>query len=178
VVAAIICLMMAGLGYGTLRWSRPIRIGGAGGEAESRFRRVVVLVLIVTEYLMAVIFAGTSLLPLTSGPPPVTLVLVLPLLFVALVIVVLARQGQGGSRRAQGAGEAAEGARPVGDRTADRYWKVGWFYVNHDDPALFIEKRFGIGYTLNFGRPGSWVIVAALVLVPLLIGLVLKPGAK
>jgi uncharacterized membrane protein len=177
-MGAMICLMIAGLGYATLRWSRPIRIGGAPGEAERHFQRTVVRVLVATEYLMAVIFAGSSLLPLTSGPPPLSLVLALPLLFAVVVIAVLVRQGQGGSRRTQGAEETHEGVRPVGDRTADRSWKVGWFYVNRDDPALFIEKRFGVGYTLNFGRPGSWIIVATLVLIPLLIGLVLKAGAK
>lgn len=171
---ALMCMMIAGLAYGLLRSSRPIRVGGAPGHAESHFRRVVVLVLIATEYLMGITFAGVSLLPLTSGPPAVTVMLALPAVFVAIVIVALAREGQGGSRRAQAVGEKSAGARPVGDRTADRYWKAGLFYVNPDDPALFIEKRFGIGYTMNFGRPGSWAIIAALVLVPLIIGLVLK----
>jgi Family of unknown function (DUF5808) len=44
------------------------------------------------------------------------------------------------------------------DRTPDRCWKAGIFYVNPADPALFVEKRHGIGYTLNFGNPWSWVV--------------------
>jgi uncharacterized membrane protein len=28
-----------------------------------------------------------------------------------------------------------------------------------------VEKRFGIGFTLNFGRPGAWVFLAVLVAV-------------
>src|SRR6201987_6566316 len=45
------------------------------------------------------------------------------------------------------------------DRTPDRCWKAGIFYVNRADPALFVEKRVGIGYTLNFGNPWSWVVL-------------------
>ncbi|HEV2378339.1 MAG TPA: DUF5808 domain-containing protein [Terriglobia bacterium] len=46
------------------------------------------------------------------------------------------------------------------------------------NPALFVEKRFGIGYTLNFGRPGSWFMLTALLLVPVVIALVVKWGGK
>ncbi|MGH8288642.1 MAG: DUF5808 domain-containing protein [Steroidobacteraceae bacterium] len=44
----------------------------------------------------------------------------------------------------------------LGDRTDDRYWFLGVFHFNRNDPAALIEKRFGIGYTLNFARPRSW----------------------
>jgi len=172
----IVCLLMAGMAYAFLRWSRPIRIGGAEGEAESHFRRTVALILVSVEYLIGIIFAGVSLLALRPGPPPLAATIALPLVFGAVVLVVLVRQGQGGSRRAPGA--SAAGARPVGDRTADRYWKAGLIYVNPDDPALFIEKRFGVGYTINLGRPASWVILGLIALLPLIIGLVIKVAMK
>jgi len=44
----------------------------------------------------------------------------------------------------------------------DDGWK-GIFYFNPDDPALFVPKRFGIGYTLNFGNSWSWVVLALIV---------------
>ncbi len=49
------------------------------------------------------------------------------------------------------------------NRDDDRFWKLGMFYVNRDDPALMVAKRFGVGRTLNFGHPLTWVIVAALI---------------
>ena len=50
-------------------------------------------------------------------------------------------------------------------------WK-GIFYYNPNDPALFVPKRYGIGYTLNFGNPWSWVVLALiLAMVALPIGL-------
>ena len=47
----------------------------------------------------------------------------------------------------------------------DKYWKLGIFYVNPDDPSLFVPDRFGVGWTNNFGRPASWVIVVGFVVI-------------
>lgn len=47
----------------------------------------------------------------------------------------------------------------------DRYWKLGLIYVNPDDPSLFVPARFGIGWTNNFGRPLTWVILGAATVV-------------
>ncbi|MDE2052096.1 MAG: hypothetical protein KGJ72_13870, partial [Gammaproteobacteria bacterium] len=48
---------------------------------------------------------------------------------------------------------------PVGDRTEDRFWKLGVFYFNRSDPSVMVERRFGFGYTVNFARPVAWVII-------------------
>ena len=50
----------------------------------------------------------------------------------------------------------------------DEHWKLGTFYGNRDDPSLFVPKRFGIGWTSNFGRPATWVIVVVFTLVTVL----------
>jgi uncharacterized membrane protein len=56
--------------------------------------------------------------------------------------------GQGGARLERSAGNA-----PLTNGLADnRYWVLGAFYVNRDDPSIFVERRFGFGYTLNFGN--------------------------
>ena len=55
-------------------------------------------------------------------------------------------------------------------RDDDRYWYGGFFYNNPDDPALFVPKRFGLGWTLNFGHPR-----AKLFLITMLVLLVLLP---
>jgi uncharacterized membrane protein len=54
-------------------------------------------------------------------------------------------------------------------RDDERYWYGGLLYSNPDDPALFVEKRYGLGWTLNFGHPQAklfliGVLVGALVL--------------
>lgn len=52
----------------------------------------------------------------------------------------------------------------TGQRPPDAAWK-GSFYSNANDPALLVPKRFGIGYTLNFGNPWSWAVLAFVLLI-------------
>ena len=47
----------------------------------------------------------------------------------------------------------------------DEHWKLGIFYVNRDDAALFLPERFGVGWTINFGRPAAWAIIGGFVAV-------------
>jgi uncharacterized membrane protein len=131
-------------------------------------------ILVATQYLLALQFTWIGLMPLSNpraGPPGVVPFLVIALGFVVVVSVLVVSYGQGGTRLAGAAGSAAGGTAPVGDRTPDKYWKLGLFYVNRDDPAVFIEKRFGVGYTLNFGHPGVWIGLAVLVAVTVAIAL-------
>lgn len=180
VMGALMCLLFGGLAYALLRWSRPVRRGGAPGVAEEGFRRSTVGVLVATQWFLAILLGWISVSsPFASpahDPPGAWAVVGLIIAFVAGVIVVFVRKGQGGTRTMQTASASILGleeeGRPVGDRTADRYWKAGMFYVNRDDPAIFVEKRFGIGYTVNFGRRLAWAILAALPLVVLAVLLV------
>ena len=41
----------------------------------------------------------------------------------------------------------------------DAKWVLGMFYYNPSDPSMFVEKRTGIGYTINFARPGGWIFI-------------------
>jgi uncharacterized membrane protein len=45
----------------------------------------------------------------------------------------------------------------------DAKWALGMFYYDPSDPTLFVEKRSGIGYTLNYGRPGAWIFTFGLI---------------
>ncbi|MGO4474584.1 DUF5808 domain-containing protein [Arthrobacter sp. M-10] len=55
-------------------------------------------------------------------------------------------------------------------REDDKYWRSGLFYVNREDHALMVPRRFGLGWTLNFGNPRAAMILAGVVA---LIGLVI-----
>jgi uncharacterized membrane protein len=50
------------------------------------------------------------------------------------------------------------------ERSGVEFWR-GVFYINPDDPALFVPKRYGIGYTLNFGNRWSWFVMALILLL-------------
>jgi uncharacterized membrane protein len=47
----------------------------------------------------------------------------------------------------------------------DEHWKGGLFYVNRDDPALMVPRRFGLGWTVNLGRPSGIALTVGLLLV-------------
>jgi uncharacterized membrane protein len=49
----------------------------------------------------------------------------------------------------------------------DNYWKAGLFYYNPEDPALWVTKRSGLGWTTNFAHPLSWVFIVAILLIPI-----------
>lgn len=37
-------------------------------------------------------------------------------------------------------------------------------YCNREDSNLFVRKAYGIGFTLNWANPVTWVVVSAVVL--------------
>ncbi len=67
-------------------------------------------------------------------------------------IVISIKVGQGGSNLKLGDKKGED--LPSSDRDDDMYWKFGnSVYYNSNDPSLFVEKRFGVGWTINAGRP-------------------------
>lgn len=169
VMAAATCAMMLAFAVALQRSSRRVTTRGAAGAAENDFRRLTLVIIVVAEYLVAATVATIALLGRVRWVG-----LVQPLLALG-VVVALARLGQGGTRRAA---PPAEPDGPIADRTPDAQWKGGLFYVNRDDPALLVEKRFGIGYTLNFGNPWSWALsalIAAIVVASLVLAYFARP---
>jgi uncharacterized membrane protein len=39
------------------------------------------------------------------------------------------------------------------------------FYHNRENPRLFVRKRSGLAYTINFTRPTAWVLAAGILAV-------------
>ena len=160
---AWLCLFLVAMAWGLSRWSRRITAYGPRGALERRFRRRVLGMMILSEYFLVVpawaaLFQPSAALMNIWGPASLGTILGFS--------VSLGLLGQGGSHKA-----SAAGAAPTGDRTPDACWKWGLFYVNPADPAVWIEKRFGLGYTLNLGNRWTWALLGVL-LVPLPIALV------
>lgn len=42
------------------------------------------------------------------------------------------------------------------------------FYYNKEDSAIFIRKRYGIAWTLNWGNPWSYIIMMFVILVSII----------
>ncbi len=144
------------------------------GRAESRFRRLWLRYLFGMKALTLAFLGALALVVAqaeqTGSASGVMVVVPLALGFVVILLgsamVLAVRTGQGGSRL----GSPAE---TRGDRLDDRYWKLGGFYVNPQDPSFFVEKRFGIGWTINFGNRWGVIalcgLLALAVLLPLLV---------
>lgn len=62
-------------------------------------------------------------------------------------------------------------------RDDDRYWYAGFFYTNPDDADLFVPKRYGLGWTMNFGHPQAKVVLIGLLLVLLILPILIAGPA-
>jgi uncharacterized membrane protein len=143
-------------------------------QRNMKFRRIWSAYLIVLGFL---VMATLSLVPIGmlngwSGNATAIGTMVVVGLMVVSSIVLSVKTGQGGSRIKLSSGVKQQSVASAADH--DRHWKLGLFYYNPDDPALFVEKRFGIGWTVNLARPAVWLIVAAIIALaaglPFLIG--------
>ncbi len=125
------------------------------------FRRRWSMFTIVSNYVLTILFTIMQLsliYPINrSGISILSLLTAAIIVFGAIVLSITT--GQGGSRLKQF--QDMEGN--LINRDDDQYWKLGQFYFNKNDPSLFLEKRFGIGWTINLARPLSWIILLTII---------------
>ena len=122
-----------------------------GASATNPRTRATMLNMVIMMWVIAAGVANVALLPLSSQPPNSLLVVGLPLAGVALCLWI-------GYRAI-----AAPDDSPTPDVAPDDCWKWGQLYYNPDDPSVIVEKRCGLGSTLNFARPLSWLVIAGIV---------------
>lgn len=164
---------LSGFAWLTARAKRAIRLRdqGISLEAQMRFRAA------MTNFLSGVSMLTTTMLALMAvtsiqvglgyrpGLPSGVMALAIVLLVYVLggVGYLAFRYGQGGARL-----ERARADTPLTDGLADnRKWVLGMFYVDPEDPSILVERRFGIGYTINFG---NW---KAILLLAVFVGIIL-----
>jgi hypothetical protein len=160
-IPAMFCVLLLVVALGILHRSRRIQTTGDAGARERLFRRRILLMILFTEYLL-VFPPAFKLFQLPISSVQIWAVAV-PVVVIFLVAIIM-RGGQGGSSVASATPSVA-----IGDRTPDACWKFGIFYFNPADAAVFVEKRMGVGYTLNFGNVWSWVLIGAFLAIPLIL---------
>lgn len=162
---AIVMGAVAASSYVALHFGRPVRASMARSLAGD-FAREMEVFLLSLEFFLAVIFSFVGLLPLMGNRDPgVVPILIATLAMLAALIFAMSRLAKHHAKLHAEAGLSAAGGAP------DQHWKGGVFYVNRDDSALFVPKRFGIGYTLNFGHATAWVIMGLVLVLPLILAL-------
>ncbi|MFW9928742.1 MAG: DUF1648 domain-containing protein [Candidatus Thorarchaeota archaeon] len=95
----------------------------------------------------------------------------IPFLIISSTLILTLKTGQSGSKLRIKANELATGMNNVDD---DSSWKFGMIYYNPHDPSIFVQKRMGIGWTVNMGRPAGIVILIALIVIPIIWGIISK----
>ncbi|WP_052343658.1 DUF1648 domain-containing protein [Bacillus massiliigorillae] len=133
------------------------------------FRRRWSSFIIGTSILIVLLLFISQLSMLTILPGPIITIIIYSFIAIQLIWVVYLTitTGQGGSRIKIPTEEGSN----YTNRNEDIYWKAGLFYVNRNDSSIFVEKRFGIGWTLNFGNPISWIITVLFIV--LLVGIIM-----
>ncbi|MHB1708814.1 MAG: DUF1648 domain-containing protein [Thermoplasmataceae archaeon] len=88
-----------------------------------------------------------------------------PITAVLLISTPMIYLGQQGSRIKTGFPEQPTGFVNMND---DGLWKGGIFYFNRTDHSFLVAKRFGLGWTLNFGNPVTWVVLWGILMIPII----------
>jgi uncharacterized membrane protein len=120
------------------------------GARRSRFRRVMLGALIGTVYLMGFLFGGIAINPVINAP--IWIFIAAPLVFLVPIVLVMVRS-------------VSEPTERAAEPTPNECWRGGLIYYNPNDAALMVEKRTGLGYTVNFGNGWSWVLLGGIGLV-------------
>lgn len=151
-VSAAISLVFALMARGIFHWSRRISTRGPASDKERRFRRRNAQLMLLLSWLTPVVAWITLARPNQAiwGP-------ILATGAILAILVSLLRYHQG-----------------PGDRAPDSCWKFGIFYYNPSDPSVFIPKRFGIGYTFNFGNRWTWILLGGVIVPIICVSVILK----
>ncbi len=165
----VMSAVMAAMAY-AIRHSARVNPASTIGSVAHDFAHRTAIFLLMVEYFLAIVFSLTGLLALANGFEPTALLMVVLLLLAGLFIMIPWLNKGDAPYPAHHPAIAA--APVIGDGTPDACWKFGMFYFNRDDAALFVEKRFGIGYTLNFAHPSAWLCMAMILLMPVVILLI------
>jgi uncharacterized membrane protein len=145
-----VAALLAFFGYGFLFWVR--RPDGTRERSWYRLPTGWIAIMLGAEYFVA----ASAMLPLGLDVQPYELVLLSLLAASSLCLIVIGPIGSRVPSR-------------TNDYTPDGAWKLGIFYYNPNDAALFVEKRFGLGWTVNFGQTRAWILIG-LALAPLGLG--------
>ena len=114
------------------------------GSRRAPQRATVLKILVVCLYFLAFVFTSVGLMPVVKISP--AWFLIPGLLFVAVVLAWSYK--------------VVTDPNLPSEATPDEFWYLGSFYYNPQDPAIFVQKRIGFGYTCNFGNLLSWLILS------------------
>lgn len=132
-------------GAGMLLLLLMLALGMFYGARRAPQRTAVLKILMALLYTLGFVFGAVALLPLLRFSP-VWLIIPIPLVVIAIVIWAFQY--------------VRDPSHPA-EATPDECWRLGLIYYNPRDPALFVQKRVGFGYTFNFGNRLAWLLIGS-----------------
>lgn len=157
----ILCITMFILTKITLNSKVDLNSGNieAAAKRKKKFKRVISIFLLITEIetilLYSVIQIGLvynfNIMPIEN----LINIVILVSMFIFIVIFIII--GQGG----RNIKEDTENDDLY--KNDDDKWILGMFYYNKNDPAFMVEKRVGIGSTINFANKKAVIIFILLI---------------
>ncbi|KAB2336027.1 DUF1648 domain-containing protein [Cytobacillus depressus] len=120
-----------------------------------------------TNVLITMLFSFLQLQMIHPNLADGAVLMALPIIFTLMILIgclyLAIKVGTAGERM------DLHPASGISDLDDDQYWKGGLFYFNKNDPSIFVEKRFGIGWTLNFSNPVGYIVLLGPIVIILLI---------
>jgi len=172
--AAVIILAVQVQAWFIVRRTRQIVVTGASADAEQQFKRRTAAYSVLSTFIVAALFGYFAMRTVVTSDDNLGwgfalimgLVVLSGLGFAGWLLIA----GQGGQRRVAPDARSAT----LGDASPDSAWKAGVFYFNPDDSAILVEKRMGLGWTLNLGNRLAWLFLLLAIGVPFLIALFMR----
>ncbi|MCT2346777.1 DUF1648 domain-containing protein [Bacillales bacterium AN1005] len=136
----------------------------AANRAGSRIRQLGIRkynswFLAIINLVMTILLSFLQLAIIYPGIFNQSLMLLVPLAFLALVLIGTLAYAMKIGKLNHDHEVVYPDKKEVSDFDSDYHWKAGIFYFNKNDPSLFVEKRFGVGWTINMGRPLAYVYI-------------------
>ena len=127
---------------------------------KKKFRKLGSIFLFITSIEMMVMFSIPQVYILYGVEMKLMEYIIIAIIMITMLIFIIysIKVGQGG-RNISNDNEKDELY-----KDDDSKWILGSFYYNKNDPAMMIEKRVGIGWTINFGNTKA-IILSVIFLV-------------
>lgn len=167
-ITLILQFMFAAMSEGTRRLGIKVSVLNIQKLAYSQVkkRKYTSRFLFLISFLITVLFSLLQLTTIHQGIIGQNIMLTIFIVFIVIIIMGSIIFAIKFSNLEKDINPSSDNVTDIDD---DRYWKGGLLYFNKEDPSLFVEKRFGIGWTMNFAKPINYIILFVPILLILLI---------
>ena len=136
-----------------------------------KYRKIWSGYMIASASLMNMLFGYLQLImirePVVKSGQMMVITLAITAIMIISSIAIAIYTGNGGSKLKVDGEEIEDFTDQESDD--DQFWKWGMFYCNPSDPSVFVEKRVGIGWTLNIATAKGKLFVVGTVVFTIVV---------